>query len=349
MLNVLVVDDSALMRKRMCDIIDLVPQFTVADTARDGKSALELLSHNSYDCMVMNVYLCDGSGIDVLKKLKDHGRHIPVIAISSAVREDREMTIYALEAGAVEVVVRPYRFSDSAETEKFRRSLVNALRAVADGSRNTRNHLSGTGTGMDEDRRKVSNRYSLVAIACSTGGPQALNRMIPMLPAHLGVPVVIVQHMPEGFTASLADRIDSESRVAVREAMNDEVLLPDCVYIAPGGRHFTIREDRTGRMQAHVYDAPPVHNLRPCADVMYESLCSISHDNILCVVLTGMGADGTEGISKLKKCKHIYTITQDEGSCVVYGMPRSVKEKGLSDETVPITEIARAISKELGV
>lgn len=348
MLNVLVVDDSALMRKRMCDIISFVPQFTVADTARDGKSALELLSHNRYDCIVMNVHLCDGSGIRILKQLKSDGSRIPLIAISTEVREDREVTIEALEAGAVEVVVRPFRFSDSAWNEKFRRDLVNALHAVADGNRSHRTHFAAAGAENNESAGKAR-RYSLVAIACSTGGPQALNQLIPMLPQHLGVPVVIVQHMPAGFTASLADRIDSESRVAVREALDGEVLLPDCVYIAPGGRHFEVIEDRAGRLAAHVYDAPPVHNLRPCADVMYESLCKVRSDNILCVVLTGMGSDGTEGISRLRECKHIYTITQDEGSCVVYGMPRSVKDKGLSDKTVPITEIARVISKELGV
>ncbi|MGN0241517.1 MAG: CheB methylesterase domain-containing protein [Candidatus Weimeria sp.] len=196
---------------------------------------------------------------------------------------------------------------------------------------------------------KSKTNYSLVALACSTGGPQALHRMIPMLPAHIGVPMVIVQHMPAGFTSSLAERIDQDSQIKVREASDQEILRPDTVYIAPGGRHFEVAENRMGDLIAHVYDGPPVHNLCPCADVMYESLCRVRADNIICVVLTGMGSDGTEGISRLKCCKNIYTISQDEKSCVVYGMPKSVYDRGLSDEVKPITEIAKAISRELGV
>ncbi|MDY6352589.1 MAG: chemotaxis-specific protein-glutamate methyltransferase CheB [Lachnospiraceae bacterium] len=349
MINVLVVDDSALMRKRLCDIITQEPQFSVKGTAGDIRSAKELLMQKSFDCIVMNVYLGDWSGIDLIQKFCSKNTMIPVIAISSAVREDREVTVRALEAGAVEVVVRPFRFNDAAEADRFKRSLLRALRAVSSRNRSYAQTGGIKRNGIKETKRNMISSFSLVALACSTGGPQALNRMIPMLPPHLGVPVVVVQHMPAGFTASLADRIDSESRVRVREAMDGELLLPDCVYIAPGGRHFEVSEDGNRHLKACVYDGPPVHNLRPCADVMYESLCRVSCDNILCVVLTGMGSDGTEGISQLKKCKNIYTITQDEDSCVVYGMPRSVKERGLSDETVPITEIARAISKELGV
>lgn len=347
MRKVLVVDDSALMRKTMCDIINSVPEFEVADICRDGKSALKAVLENSYGCIVMNVYLSGVmSGITLLKTLADQKSRIPVIAITSAVREDREVTVQALDAGVVDMVVRPYFFSDKAGTEKFRQSLIAALKAVSSGKA-----VSGFADRISQTVSPVKRKgkYSLVALACSTGGPQALHRMIPMLPEHIGVPMVVVQHMPAGFTASLAERINQDSSIHVKEACDQEILMPDTVYIAPGGRHFTVVEDRSMRLTAHVYDAPPVHNLRPCADVMYESLCKVRSDNILCVVLTGMGADGTEGIGELKKSKHIYTISQDEESCVVYGMPKSVHDKGLSDEVKPITEIAKSISRELGV
>ena len=345
--KVLVADDSALMRKTLCDIINSVPGFEVTSICRDGKCALKAISEKSCDCIVMNIYLEGMSTVSLFKSLKDLKCHIPIIAITSAVSEDRERTVQALEAGIVDMVVRPYSFGDKASNEKFRMSLISALKAIPDS--NTASLFNDQASLGDMSIRKRKVNYSLVALACSTGGPQALHRMIPMLPAHIGVPMVIVQHMPAGFTASLAERIDQDSQISVREASDQEILKPDTVYIAPGGRHFAVAEGRMGNLIAHVYDGPPVHNLRPCADVMYESLCRVRANNILCVVLTGMGADGTEGISRLRDCKHIYTISQDEKSCVVYGMPKSVYDKGLSDEVKPITEIAKAISRELGV
>lgn len=347
MIKVLVIDDSALMRKTMCDIINSVPEFEVADICRDGKSALKAIDDNSYGCIVMNVYLSGVmSGVELLRSLVERRSRIPVIAITSAVREDREVTVQALDAGVVDMVVRPYFFSDKAGTEKFRQSLIAALKTVSSGKAVSGFAERTPRTPSPSARR---GKYSLVALACSTGGPQALHRMIPMLPEHIGVPMVVVQHMPAGFTVSLAERIDQDSRIHVKEACDKETLMPDTVYIAPGGKHFAVVEDMNSKLTAHVYDAPPVHNLRPCADVMYESICKLRTDNILCVVLTGMGADGTEGIGRLKHSKHIYTISQDEESCVVYGMPKSVYDKGLSDEVKPITEIAKSISRELGV
>ena len=192
-----------------------------------------------------------------------------------------------------------------------------------------------------------SSKYSLIAIASSTGGPQALHTMLPMLPGHLGVPVVIVQHMPKGFTESLAERIDSKAKLHMKEAENGEVLKPDVIYIAPGGRHLEIIENQ-GKLVARVFDDPPVNNLRPCADVMYESLKSLSIDNILCVVLTGMGADGSKGIASLKTKKNVYVITQSEDTCVVYGMPKATDLLGLSNQSAPITGIANAIVREIG-
>ena len=187
-----------------------------------------------------------------------------------------------------------------------------------------------------------------MAIASSTGGPQALRVCLPMLPKHLGVPVVIVQHMPKGFTASLAERIDEVSNVTVREAKEGEVLQKDTVYIAPGGWHLEVKE-KSGRLTNHLSDAPPIGNLRPCADVMFHSLAKLSARRILCVVLTGMGSDGTEGISYLGAYKEIYCITQSADTCVVYGMPKAADQAGLSCESAPITEIASAIAKRLGV
>ena len=138
-----------------------------------------------------------------------------------------------------------------------------------------------------------SGKYGIIAIACSTGGPQALHKLVPMLPDDFGIPIVILQHMPAGFTKSLADRLDGMSKLTVKEAENGEALLPNVAYIAPGGHHFEIK-GKSGKLYANVYKGPPVNNLRPNADVMYESLIDVDVGSILCVVLTGMGSDGTK-------------------------------------------------------
>ena len=193
-----------------------------------------------------------------------------------------------------------------------------------------------------------ASKFGIIALACSTGGPQALHTLIPMLPEHLGVPMVVLQHMPSGFTNSLAERVDNMSKIKVKEATNGELLLPDVVYIAQGGKHFEVDTDRSGNLISKVYDGPPINNLRPNADVMYKSLIDTNIDKVLCVVLTGMGSDGAKGIEALKEKKEIYCITQNEETCVVYGMPRAVELNGLSDASVPLNKIAQTISKKLG-
>lgn len=372
MYNILIVDDSALMRKHMCDIINSIQGFHAADICADGESALRMLASKKYDAATMNIHLSRMTGLEVLKQLKAKGSLIPIVAISSSIKEDREVTVSALDSGAVDLVVRPYHFRTDEDLRTFSQSLKNALMAAVNGSRtlrfkSTAKPAAPTGVrkpakGSDDSvsvatftsnfKKRPSQwagQYKLVAIACSTGGPQALHTMIPKLPEHIGVPVVVVQHMPKGFTASLAERIDSDAKVHVKEAEDGEILKPDWIYIAPGGRHLTIEEKSRGVMKCHVYDGPPVNNLRPCADVMYDSLRDIMQENILCVVMTGMGADGSKGIAGLRQAKRVYTITQDEASCVVYGMPKSAAQMGLSDEVVPLSEIANSISKELGV
>jgi len=188
----------------------------------------------------------------------------------------------------------------------------------------------------------------LIALACSTGGPQALHTFVPMLPAALPVPLVLVQHMPEGFTASLAARLDQISSINVKEAEEGEFFKPGCVYITPGGKHMEICENASHEAYCHLNDGPPVNSLKPCADVMYKSLANSSFEEVICIVLTGMGADGSEGIEYLSKFKKTYVISQEASTCVVYGMPKAVEQRGLSDEVVPLKQVADSIKKKLG-
>lgn len=352
MYNILVVDDSALMRKLMCDIINSIDGYHVSDVCADGKSAYLYLKQKDYSAVTMNMAMPTFNGISILSKLKEEDIKVPVIAISSSIKEDRELAHRAMDLGAYDFVLRPLKVN-SPEMDSFKRNLKEVLEAATSGKpRKQRPPLESRSIAepaQPREEKVLKPRFDLVAIASSTGGPQALQTMVPMLPSVLGVPVVIVQHMPIGFTSSLAERINHKSKIKVKEARNGEPLQPDTVYIAKGGHQLKVAENKDKQFTLAVTADPPVNNLRPCADVMYESLCNLSFSKILCVVLTGMGSDGAKGIGSLKKKKRIKVLTQSEQTCVVYGMPKATYESGLSDVVCDISDMAKQIVKELGV
>ena len=188
----------------------------------------------------------------------------------------------------------------------------------------------------------------IVAIASSTGGPKALQTLIPKLPSNLNAPVLIVQHMPSGFTEALAMRLNNLSPMEIKEAAEGDLLLPGHAYLARGGRHMSAVKN-SGRHVIHYTDEPPREGVRPCANYMYESLMSCGYSEVVCAVLTGMGADGTAGIKNLKQKKKVTVFAQNEESCAVYGMPRSVVLAGLTEKGMPLDQIAQEIIKNVGV
>lgn len=199
-------------------------------------------------------------------------------------------------------------------------------------------------------RRPVTGKGNkLVALACSTGGPKALQSVIPYLPGNLDAPMVLVQHMPVGFTKSMADRLNELSKISVKEAQEGDILKKGWVYVAPGGKHMEVARMPDGRHKIVLNDMPAIGGLKPCADIMYDSLTRSGFDEIVCVVLTGMGADGKKGILSLERAKPIHVISQNAETCVVYGMPKAVYEAGVVDEVVPLTEVAATITKRVGV
>ena len=187
-----------------------------------------------------------------------------------------------------------------------------------------------------------------MAIASSTGGPRALQSVIPKLPKNIKSPIVLVQHMPEGFTASLAERLDSLSEVRVKEAAEGDILESGTVYISKGGKHMHIVKNGPKNV-VHYVDGPTREGVRPCANFMYESLMDSDYDEVCCVVLTGMGADGTEGIKNLKAKKKVHVIGQEESTCTVYGMPKAVAVAGLVDQVVKLDDVAQEIIMNVGV
>lgn len=355
--KILVVDDSALMRSVLCDIINSDNRFRVEDRATNGLEALDMLSRKKYDAVVLDVNMPKMDGLQLLKELQKFKISAKVMMASTDTYEGAKTTLDALQLGALDFIHKPDR-SFQCRQEDFRDEMLAKLAVVAEAK-------APVFTTMEKIKEETANTRKmveivqknpatatgnkLVAIACSTGGPKALHSVIPLLPANLKAPVLIVQHMPKGFTASLAERLDNLSDVKVKEAVEGEVLEPGNVYVAMGGMHMNVRTAAGGKYTIYYSDEPAREGVKPCANYMYESLASSRFDEVLCVVMTGMGADGTKGIENLKTKKKVRVIAQDQDTCAVYGMPKSVVSAGLADQVVPLEQIAQEIILNVGV
>lgn len=354
--NILVVDDSALMRRVICDIINSDGTFQVVDICRDGMEAYEKLKATQYDCVILDVNMPRMGGLELLEKLQRDKINTAVIMISDETTKDAEVTMSAIERGALDFVTKPSNLIEAKGAE-FRERVLSVLSAVLKTERSEKESQRTVAT-VKKSAKRVTTRQKnhgnmggnkLIALACSTGGPKALQSVIPFLPKRINAPVVLVQHMPAGFTKSMAERLDEVSQVAVKEAEEGDILQKGHVYIAPGGKHMEIKKCPDGKHKVKLNDMPPIGGLKPCANVTYDSLRDCGYDEIVCVVLTGMGADGTKGICSLVQKKPVYVISQDEESCVVYGMPKAIAETGLVNEVVPLNEVAQTITKNVGV
>lgn len=359
MKKILVIDDSALMRKVLSDIIEPDDRFHVEDTARNGVEGLNLLMKKKYDAVLLDINMPKMSGIELLEELHRRQMREKVIVVSTLVKDGTSITIRALELGAFDFITKPLKykeFNDSEYKKKLLDMLVSATE-VPDSPKKRHNRrnsvLPGTALkpeksdgGSEEtvERKRVKGK-KLVALACSTGGPRALQSILPKLSGDLDAPVMIVQHMPVGFTKSLAVRMNELSSLQIKEAEDGEPIKKGTVYIAKGGSQ--MRYEKPDRISIKTGEIR--NGLKPCADIMYESLCLSDYDEIICVVLTGMGQDGTRGIQKLSKSHNVYVIAQDEETSTVYGMPRVIYETGLANEVVPLVNIADAVMKKAGV
>ncbi len=349
--NILVVDDSALMRRIMCDIINTDSDYQATDYCRDGLEAYERLKTRSYDGVVLDINMPRMDGLQLLERLQREHIQANVVVVSTL--NSADVTILAMERGAIDFIQKPTNVIE-AKGEEFKKNLLSVLNTVFDAGtvriplRSPRRASAAIKPAVRAHKQSIAGN-KLVALACSTGGPKALQSVIPYLPKNLDAPMVLVQHMPAGFTKSMADRLNELSDITVTEAVDQEPLEKGHVYIAPGGRHLEVVRGNDGVHRIALSDMPPIGGLRPCANVMYDSLSRTGYDEIVCVVLTGMGADGTNGILSLSKSKQVHVIAQDEASCVVYGMPRMIAEAGAVDEVVTLTDVAKTITKNVGV
>ncbi|MBQ3028399.1 MAG: chemotaxis-specific protein-glutamate methyltransferase CheB [Lachnospiraceae bacterium] len=368
--NILIIDDSALMRRVLSDIISADERFVVCDVACNGLEAYDKITLNPkrFDVVLLDINMPKMNGIEFMEEINRLKLNLTVIIVSTIAVEGAAETIRLLELGAFDFVTKPNSFSE-AKGNTFQERVLECLSCAAGFTDHVmrpgrksivpkvtkpmRNEttpvISAEVKSMRKPHRAVGmNASKLVALACSTGGPKALQQVVPKLPKNLDAPMVIVQHMPVGFTETLASRLNEISEIKVKEATDGEPLLKGMVYIAKGGSQLRVKKKDTGYVLA-VTDEPARNALRPCADILYESLLESDFDDITCVVLTGMGRDGTVGIKQLNDKRNIYVIGQNAATCTVYGMPRALEESGMADEVVPLDEVANAIIKNVGV
>lgn len=373
----LIIDDSALMRRVISDIIKENSEYEVLDIACNGLEGLNMILKcpGYYDLILLDINMPKMSGLEMLEELSRRRMKETVVVVSTVAKEGAKEAIRALELGAVDFLTKPTNFFE-VKGEGFKDNLLGLIEMACSTDFGRGRVMDLPDVGMESgvhtniscretvsktdftfpvrvrtfsEAATVKKGSKLVALACSTGGPKSLQQVIPYLPAELDAPVVLVQHMPKGFTASLAARLDSISPIRVHEAQDGQLIEKGHVYIAPGGMHIKV-EKNGSKYYIRYEDIPPIDGLKPCANIMYRSLISSDYDEITCVVLTGMGADGTAGIRELKESGHnIHVIGQDEDSCVVYGMPRALAQAGLTDEVVPLNKIAERIIKNVGV
>ena len=375
MIRVLIADDSAFMRKVLSDLFNSQSDFQVVGTAVNGQDAIEKVKKFQPDVLTLDVIMPIMDGLNALAVIMEQCP-LPVIMISSATQKGTNETIRALALGAVDFVSKAGGAISKIDTIKDEILAKCRLAAKAHARKNFsaaakplvyKPKLPGEEptmrrvevkrrTGFVPGQRPTITRpqvaepvkkiipgtgKKLVTIGTSTGGPQALQAVVTRLPSNLPCGVVIVQHMPAGFTKSLAERLNSISEISVKEAENDEIIRPGQVYIAPGDYHLRIFPAGGGERKIVLSQEPRVGNLRPTVNYMFESAAQFGRD-LVSVIMTGMGSDGCEGMKKIKATGG-YSIAQDEDSCVVYGMPKAVVDAGLADEIRPLNKIAEAI------
>ena len=336
-LRVLVVDDSAFMRYTVSHHLSSQPDIEVVGLASNGLEAVEQVEALHPDVVTLDVEMPKLDGLSALRLIME--KHpVPVVMMSTLTKEGAAVTIEALTSGAVDFVTKP---SQSISVHQVLAELTEKVRQASRAKVRTARLLAGVKRRHTSESIEVPER--LVLIGSSTGGPGALREVITRLPENLPAGVIVVQHMPASFTRSLAERLDELSALPVKEAERGDHIGTGRVLVAPGGLHMTLA--RGGEVQLN--EGPAVNGVRPAVDVTLMSAVAAFGDRVLGVILTGMGHDGRDGARALKRAGG-RLIAQDEATCIVYGMPRSVVEAGLADRVVPVDEIADVICQMVG-
>lgn len=347
-IRVLIVDDSALMRGLLTEMINSAPDMTVVGVAPDAPTAREMIKVLNPDVLTLDVHMPKMDGLEFLERLM-RLRPMPVVMVSSSTQAGSETTLKALELGAIDFIGKP-RADNPKVMESYAEELVEKIRA-AKGARLRIRPMSAPASSLAQApvvstsviRSAASGK--IIFVGASTGGTEAIKEFLLRIPADCP-PIMIVQHMPESFTASFARRLDSLCAPRVIESQGNEKLECGTVYIAPGHSHLQVKRTASGLM-TELLSTPPVNRHRPAVDVLFDSAATVVGRQAVGVILTGMGKDGAQGLLRMRQ-SGARTIGQDEASCVVYGMPREAFLVGAVEEQSPLDDIARRALQAVG-
>ena len=353
-IKVIVIDDSAFMRKSLTLMLESDREIRVIATARDGSEGIEKISKLKPDIVTLDIEMPGMDGLTALKIIMEQ-MPVPVLMVSSLTTESAQATMQAFDLGAVDFISKDLA-SISTNIKNIKGELIDKIkkivrsrliqtrfrmRRLVQSSRDKTSQIAPASKIVSFE--SVASDFQAVVVGISTGGPEALHNLIPKIPEQFPIGMAIVQHMPPHFTKSLADRLNIISKVNVKEAEQGEVVEPGKVLIAPGGRHLTFRNDGPNVI-TEISDEPINALYRPSADIMMKSAGVTFHGPLLGVIMTGMGRDGVEGL-KCIKSKGGYVIAQDEESCIVYGMPQAALEEDVVDSMVSLENISLAFNR----
>ncbi|CAI3556660.1 Chemotaxis response regulator protein-glutamate methylesterase [Clostridium neonatale] len=345
-IRIVVVDDSAFMRKAISDMIESEDGFEVVAKLRDGRELIEKVEDINPDLITLDVHMRDLDGLATLKELKRMGKSYPIIMLSSATTEGSEITLECLDNGAITFINKPSG-SISLDIVKVQQRLIDEIRSITANKREKKSNLKiidNVKESINKDIKKTNisipknKKIDAILIGASTGGPKALQEVLTKLPKNLGVPVLVVQHMPEGFTKVFAERLDKVCNLKVVEADDGMRIDKNTIYIAKGGSHMIVDNRKTIILNKD----PAIWGVRPAVDKLFNSAIGLYGPNILSVILTGMGRDGADGTKNIKDNGGV-TISEDKSTCTIYGMPKAAYETGKVDLVVPLNKIAEKI------
>jgi len=342
-IRVLVVDDSAFMRGALKKIIESDPNIEVIATARDGEEAIEKIKSLKPDVVTLDLDMPRVDGFAVLEVIMKESP-LPVIVVSALTQKGADTAFRALDLGAIDYVPKDFPNSP-VEVLRLEKTLISKIKAAAS-ARRGRWVIKDKGIRPSAGLDRSSNIH-VVVIGASTGGPKALQEIISSLPEDFPAGVLIVIHMPPVFTSSFAQRLDSISRLKVKEAQNEDYVEPGRVFIAPGGYHMGLVEERPSRVKIRITSEPSDLPHIPSVDLTMLSVAEIYNGNALGIILTGMGTDGLKGMTAIKQ-RGGKTLAQDEETCVVFGMPQACINRGIVDKVVPLPEMADEIVRVCG-
>ena len=360
-LRVLIVDDTAMYRKVVTEVLSELPDVEVVGTANNGKIAMSKIASLKPDILTLDIEMPEMNGLDVLSSIRSERYDVGAIVLSTLTHKGGDLTMQALELGAFDFITKPETTSVEESKKQIKNSLSSMFKAFSrrqEIKQILEGRLSFFKTQKEPTNKDISGSVirrmssivnsrtknaEIVGIGISTGGPKALSQMMPQIPGDINIPILIVQHMPPIFTQSLAKSLNTRCAINVKEAVDGEMIQPNVAFIAPGGKQMKIVAGMDGKDRIiRITDDPPENSCKPSVDYLFRSIAQHYVGRSTGVIMTGMGSDGYSGLTLMKR-NGATIIAQDEASCIVYGMPKKPIDNGIVDVIAPLDQIASEI------